>query len=433
VTWKQGKADGFNSEQALEKDYVRIHNDPAAEKSAIDSKGNADAAFAGAAKTYKAGYWSDFGYHAQMEPLNAVARFNEAGDKVEVWEGSQAPDISRRAIARALGFKEEQVDFHQCYMGGGYGRRTMGDYASEAALVARAVKRPVKLMWTREEDVAQGMMRPQSFQCLEAAIDSTGKVAGWRHCVVGDGGGLLHSGIKPIYYAIPNQSIERRGVSHGIKLKHWRAVGHVFNVYAIEAFVDQMAADQGMDPLEFRLQKMSLTPKARKCFETVAQMCDWTAKRPDGRALGLSVSERSGSLAAGVAEISLDRASGKIRVHKAWIAVDGGIIVQPEAAKANIESGIVHGISSVLHERATVKDGKVEQSNFHDYTLMRISDVPEEMTVKFIDVDTRPTGLGEIGNPWVAAAVANGFYKLTGKRLYHMPFTPERVLAALKA
>jgi isoquinoline 1-oxidoreductase beta subunit len=162
-------------------------------------------------------------------------------------------------------------------------------------------------------------------------------------------------------------------------------------------------------------------------------MCDWTAKRPEGRALGLSVSERSGSLGAGVAEISLDRASGKIRVHKAWLAVDGGIVVQPEAAKANLESGIIHGISSVLHERATVKDGKVEQSNFHDYTLMRISDVPDEMHVSFIDVDTPPTGLGEIGNPWVAAAVANGFYKLTGKRLYHMPFTPERVLAALKA
>ena len=433
VKWKSGKAEGFNSEQALTQDYVKIHDDPAAQKATIDAKGDANAAFAGAAKTYKAGYWSDFGYHAQMEPLNAVARLNEAGDKVEIWEGSQSPDVSRARVAETLGFTEDQVDFHQCYMGGGYGRRTLGDYASEAALVARAVKRPVKLMWTREEDVAQGMLRPQSFQCLEAALDSAGKVTGWRHCVVGDGGYLVQSGIKPIYYAIPNQYIERRGVSHGIKLKHWRAVGHVFNVYAIEAFVDQMAADQGMDPLEFRLQKMSLTPKARKCFETVAQMCDWTAKRPEGRALGLSVSERSGSLAAGVAEISLDRASGKIRMHKAWIAVDGGVIVQPEAAKANIESGIIHGLSSVLHERATVKDGKVEQSNFHDYTLMRISDVPEEMTVKFIDVDTRPTGLGEIGNPWVAAAVANGFYKLTGKRLYHMPFTPERVLAVLKA
>ena len=433
VTWKKGKAEGFNSEQALEQEYAKVHGDPAAQKTTIDSKGDAAATFASAAKTYKAEYRSDFGYHAQMEPLNAVARFNDAGDKVEIWEGSQAPDVSRAAVARALGFKEDQVDFHQCYMGGGFGRRTMGDYASEAALTAREVKRPVKLIWTREEDVAQGMLRPQAFQCLEAALDGSGKVVGWRHCVVGDGGVLLHTGIKPIYYAIPNQFIERRGISHGIKLKHWRAVGHVFNVYAIEAFVDQMAADQGMDPLEFRLQRMSITPKARKCFETVAQMCDWKAKRPEGRALGLSVSERSGSVGAGVAEISLDRASGKIRVHKAWLAVDGGTVVQPAAARANLESGIIHGISSVLHERATVKDGKVEQSNFHDYTLMRMSDVPEEMTVKFIDVDTRPTGLGEIGNPWVAAAIANGFHKLTGKRLYHMPFTPERVLAALKA
>jgi isoquinoline 1-oxidoreductase beta subunit len=433
VTWKKGKAEGFNSEQALEQEYAKVHGDPAAQKTTIDSKGDAAAAFASAAKTYKAEYRSDFGYHAQMEPLNAVARFNDAGDKVEIWEGSQAPDVSRAAVARALGFKEDQVDFHQCYMGGGFGRRTMGDYASEAALTAREVKRPVKLIWTREEDVAQGMLRPQAFQCLEAALDGSGKVVGWRHCVVGDGGVLLHTGIKPIYYAIPNQFIERRGISHGIKLKHWRAVGHVFNVYAIEAFVDQMAADQGMDPLAFRLQRMSITPKARECFETVAQMCDWTAKRPEGRALGLSVSERSGSVGAGVAEISLDRASGKIRVHKAWLAVDGGTVVQPAAARANLESGIIHGISSVLHERATVKDGKVEQSNFHDYTLMRMSDVPEEMTVKFIDVDTRPTGLGEIGNPWVAAAIANGFHKLTGKRLYHMPFTPERVLAALKA
>jgi isoquinoline 1-oxidoreductase subunit beta len=281
--------------------------------------------------------------------------------------------------------------------------------------------------------VVQGMLRPQAFQCLEAALDKSGNVIGWRHCVVGDGGVLLHTGIRPLYYAIPNQFIERRGVSHGIKLKHWRAVGHVFNVYAIEAFVDEMAEAQGMDPLQFRLRHMSLTPKARRCFETVAQMCDWGAKRPEGRALGLSVSERSNSLGAGVVEISLDRQSGKIRVHKVWLAADGGVIVQPDAAKANLESGIIYGLSSVLFERATVKDGVVQQSNFHDYTVMRMSDLPEEMHVRFVEVDTPPTGLGELGNPFIAAAVANAFHKLTGKRLYHMPFTPERVLAALKA
>jgi isoquinoline 1-oxidoreductase beta subunit len=167
--------------------------------------------------------------------------------------------------------------------------------------------------------------------------------------------------------------------------------------------------------------------------EAVAKMADAKAKRPDGRALGFAMSERSGSLGACVVEASLDRAKGKIRVHKVWFAADGGIIVQPEAAKANMESGIVYGLSSALHERVTVKEGMVEQSNFNDYNLLRMSDVPEEMHISFIDSDASPTGLGEISTPCMMPAVANAFHKLTGKRLYHMPFTTERVLEVLKA
>jgi isoquinoline 1-oxidoreductase beta subunit len=318
-------------------------------------------------------------------------------------------------------------------MGGGFGRRSLADYTVEAALIAKEIHRPVKMVWTRQEDLAYGAFRPQTFQCLEAAIDNTGKVAGWRHCVVGDGGSLITGGLKIPYYALANQDIEQRGVSHGIRLKHWRGVAHVFNVFAIESFVDEMAAQQGIDPIEFRIKHMAMVPRAVKCFETVAKMCDWNAKRPEGRALGVSISERSGSLAAGVAEISLNRDTGKIRVHKTWMAVDGGLIVQPDAARANVESGILYGISSVLHERVTVKDGTVQQKNFNDYTVMRMSDVPEVIEVAFIDRDAPPAGLGEIGNPFVAAAVANAFHKLTGKRLYHMPFTPERVKEALKA
>jgi isoquinoline 1-oxidoreductase beta subunit len=432
ATWKAGAGAGFDSVKALEA-YVKVHHDPNAQKTEIDKKGDVNAAFAGAAKTFKAEFHSDYGYHAQMEPLNAVVRISASGDKAEVWEGSQAPDATRDEVAKALGLKPTDVTMHQCYMGGGFGRRSLGDYAAECARIAKAVGRPVKLVWTREEDIAHGMFRPQSFQCLEAAQDASGKVTGWKHCVVGEGGVLLHTGIKPLYYDIPNQHIERRGVSHGIRLKHWRAVGHVFNTFAIESFVDQMAVDAGMDPFDFRYQRMSITPKARKCFETVAQMCDWKAARPAGRALGLSVTERSGSLGAGVVEISVDRTSGKIRVHKVWAAIDGGLIVTPGPAKANVESAIIYGLSSILHERVTMKDGAVEQSNFHDYELMRMSDLPEEMHVQFVDVDTRPTGLGEIGNPFIAGAISNAFFKLTGKRLRHMPFTPERVLATLKA
>jgi isoquinoline 1-oxidoreductase beta subunit len=409
-----------------------VHGDPAAKTTTLDQKGDAKSAFASAAKTFKAEYFSDYGYHAQMEPLNAVARFNAAGDRVEVWEGTQDPGTSREAIAKALGFKPEQVTLHQCYMGGGFGRRTLGDYAAETALVARAAKRPVKLIWTRDEDMQHGMFRPQAFQCLQAALDKDGKVNGWTHCVVGDGGVLLQTGIRIPYYGVPNQYIESRGVPHGIRLKHWRGVGHVFNVFAIESFVDEMAAAEGMDPVEFRIQRMGMGDRGRAVFRKVVEMSDWKAPRPAGHALGISISERSGSLGAGIAEISLDRASGKIHVHKVWLAVDGGLIVQPGMARRNVESGIVYGLSSVLHERVTLKEGVVQQSNFHDYHVMRMSDMPQVMEVAFVERDAPPTGLGEIGNPWVAAAIANAFHRLTGKRLKHMPFTPARVHEVLK-
>jgi isoquinoline 1-oxidoreductase beta subunit len=434
VAWKKGQTDGYNSVQALE-DYAQIHADPSAKREPVDSKGDADAAFASAAKTYTAQYRSDYSYHAQMEPLNAVARFNESGDHVEVWDGTQDLGRSRDLIAKTLKLKPEQVTVNQCFMGGGFGRRSEADYAAEAAVVARAVKKPVKLVWTREEDLAHGMFRPQAFQCVEAAADASGKVVGWRHCMVGDGGAsLLAGGAKiSLYYTIPNQAIELRGISHGVRLKQWRAVAHNFNLFAIEGFVDQMAADQGMDPIEFRIKRLGVIPRAQKVFEKVAEMSNWKGEQSPGHALGIAISERSGSLAAGVVDVSLNKDTGKLRVHKVWIAVDGGIIVQPDAAKANVESGIMYGLSNVLHERVTVKDGVVEQSNFDGYTLGRMSDAPEQLNVVFLDSDLPPAGIGEIGTPFVMPAVANAFYKLTGKRIYHMPFTPERVKAALMA
>jgi isoquinoline 1-oxidoreductase beta subunit len=436
VTWTHGpkSAKGFDSEHALDKAYPDIHADPGYKVQTLDKKGDADRAFAAAAKTYKAGYTAHFAYHAQMEPLGATARFNAAGDAVEVWDGSQSPDRSREGVAKALGFKLEQVTLNQCYMGGGFGRRSLGDYAIEAALIARAAKKPVKLTWTREEDLANGMFRPQNFQCLEAALDNAGKVVGWRHCVVGDGGAaLLATGIKIPYYRVPNQNIELRGVSNGIKTKHWRAVGNPFNQFAIESFIDEMAADQKIDPIEFRNTRIGMPDRVAKVFGRVAEMSDWGTPPPAGRARGVALSERSGSYGAGVVEISLDRTAGKIKVHKVWFAVDSGLVVQPEAAKANIESGIIYGLSNALFEEVTVKGGRVEQSNFHEYEVMRMSDLPEEMHIEFVDSDLPPKGIGEIGNPWLGAGVANAFFQLTGKRVYEMPFSPDNVLEVLKA
>lgn len=435
VKWSKGKAAGYDSEPMLMTDYPKMSADPKTKAKTIDSKGDADKAIAEAGKVYKAGFRCDYGYHAQMEPLNAVARFNDSGDGVEVWEGTQAPGRSRQGIAKALGLKTSQVTHHQMYMGGGFGRRSRTDYTVEAALISKAIKKPVKMIWTREEDLNYGMFRPQTFQHIEVALDKSGRLAGWKHSVIGDGRRLLSGGMKiGKYYDVPNrQSIEQNAGKHGIRTKHWRAVAHVFNVYAIEAMIDEVAARQGMDPLEFRLKNVPLTAKARRVLEKVAKMSDWSKKRPAGRALGLSMTERAGSLGAQVVEISLDRASGKIRVHKVWTAADGGVIVQPEAARRNIESGIHYGLSSVLLERATIKGGSVQQSNFNDYVVLRMADSPEEVHVEFLNRPTRPTGLGELGNPGMGSAVASAFHALTGKRLYHMPFTPDRVLEALKA
>lgn len=435
VQWSTNPSpSGFDSSNALDKDYATLAKHRQHGTNVVHSDGDADSAFRKADRVFRAEYRSDYAYHAQMEPLNAVVRFNAAGNGVEVWEGTQAPDDSRRMIAEALGFRESQVKHHAMYLGGGFGRRSISDYTVETALIARAVNRPVKMIWTREEDLSFAMFRPQAMQCVEAALDQQGQVNGWRHCVIGDGDRLLYSGVQlDAYYGIDNISVEWQGVAHGIRLKHWRAVAHPFNLFAIESMVDEMAAAEGMDPIAFRRERLQPNERAIELFDRIETMSDWHAARSPDRALGFAISERSGSLAAGVVEISLNRPRNIIRVHRVWLAVDGGLIVQPDMARANIESGVVYGISSVLKERASVKHGRVEQSNFHQYRLLRMSEAPEEIQVEFIPRSTPPAGLGEIGNPFVAAAVANAFFSLTGKRLYHMPFTPERVGQALSA
>ena len=228
-----------------------------------------------------------------------------------------------------------------------------------------------------------------------------------------------------------NQRIESRGVRHGVRTKHWRAVGHGPNMFAIEAFIDDVARGESIDPYQFRRTLLRDAPRAVAVLDEVAEMAGWGESPPSGRARGIAFAERSGSLAAGVAEISVDETSGRIRVHRFWCAVDGGIIVQPDNARAQIEGGIVTGLSSALFERVTVRDGRVEQSNFHDYSILRMSDMPE-IDVRFISSREPPMGLGEAGTPLAAGAVANAFAALTGRPLRHMPFSPERVLEALE-
>ena len=433
ITWSEGaRARGFQSETALA-GYRDIARDPAANGSGVHRSGAVDAALGGAAQVFTAEYLSDHAYHAQMEPLNAVADVSPAGDAAEVWAGTQFQDGARDAAARALGIAAERVTFHPCYLGGGYGRRSLHENVEEAVLVSRAVGRPVKVIWSREDDVRYGAFRPMALQRLEAGLDAEGRLTAWRHVVVGEGGSLLTSGIRIPYYDIPNQDIEVRATSHGVRLKHWRAVGHGFNKLAIEGFIDEIAAARGADPYAFRRTLMRGSPRAQRVLDAAAEMAGWGSPRPAGRALGIAFAERSDSLGAGVAEVSLDRASGRIRVHRFWAALDAGVVVQPDNAVAQMESGIMWGLSSIIAERITFADGAVEQSNFHDYPVLRMADAPESVEVRLIDSDEPPTGIGESGVPLVPAAVANAVAALTGARLRHMPFTPARVKAALGA
>lgn len=431
ISWGKALASDFNSEEVFRK-YGKIADQPTKGQVIIDI-GNINDSMRTASKTYQIDFKNDYVYHAQMEPLNAVIQVAEDGQGAEVWVGSQQGFDSKLGIPQALGLDPDKVKINLQYLGGGFGRRSMTDFTTECAVLAKQVTgRPLKLIWTREDDVTYGAFRPLTLQRIMAATDQQGNITGFSHMVVGDGGNLVTSGIRNEFYEIPNQYAEWREVTEGIRLKHWRAVGHGPNKFAIECMIDEIAIDQGRDPVELRRKLMQGSPRALATLEEAAAMSDWNGPVANGRAKGVAFLERSGSLSTGVCEISVDGATGKIRVHRFWSAVDAGIIIQPDNVKAQMEGGILMGISSVLYEQITIQNGKIQQSNFHDYNILRMQDIPDSVEITLLDSIELPQGIGETGTPLVACALANAFAKLTGKRLRHLPFTPERVLEVLQ-
>jgi isoquinoline 1-oxidoreductase beta subunit len=432
IEWSKGStSDSHNSVSAYD-DYATIASGDYAAKRVITSEGSIDKAAQKAAKSYEIDYKNDYAYHAQMEPLNAVVSVAEDGKSAEAWVGSQSPPSAKTAVARVLDLSEDQITLHTHYLGGGFGRRSMSDYVEEAAHLAKMVKgRPLKLIWTREDDVQYGAFRPMSLQRMRASVDNKGMITGWEHYIVGTGGGLLGSGAEIPFYAIPNQQIEVRAVEHGIRTKHWRSVGHGPNKFAIEAFIDEIAHDLKKDPYEYRRQLMKDSPRAQKVLAVAAEMANWGGDVPEGRARGIAFAERSGSLSAGVVEISVDPKSGEIKVHHIWASLDAGVVVQPDNAIAQMEGAILFGLSSVLKESITFKKGQVQESNFHNYPILRMTEIPETLEVKLIPSTEPPAGIGEAGLPVVGGAIANAFLALTGKTIRHMPFTPSKVKAVL--
>ncbi|WP_235296497.1 xanthine dehydrogenase family protein molybdopterin-binding subunit [Portibacter marinus] len=427
IEWSSAPADEHSSGEAF-MSYVKQADQSEVINNMISEDGPVEEAFRNATQVLKADYFNEYVYHAQMEPLNAVA--NVKDNTAEIWLGTQAPGNARSAIANHLGLKEDEVKVHRTYLGGGFGRRSRHDYAIEAIELSKRIKKPVKLLWTREDDLQYGMYRPLCMQRMSAAINDQGQVVGWKHVIYGTGGGLLGSGARVEFYDFPSHAIGVNNIDHGIRTKHWRAVGHGPNKFAIEAFLDEVAEKTGKDPLEIRLELMKNHPRAKAVLQKAAEMGRWGDPRPDGVGVGLAFAERSDSLAACVCEISLTEDS-EIRVRKVWAALDGGVIVHPDNTIAQMEGGIIMGMSSVLKEKVTIKDGKIQQSNFHDYELLRIDEAPEVLEVALIDSTEHPTGIGESGVPIIGGAIANAFANLTGKRLRHMPFTSDRIKEAL--
>src|SRR6516164_1473052 len=446
VTWSDAPGAHHDSEKALE-EFAVIGRDKSREGVPYERVGDAKAAMRGAVKVYRGEYRTRYLYHAQMEPMNATAAVSPDGKSVEIWTGTQGPTSLHNQVAKLLGIERSNITLHQHFLGGGYGRRSQQEVVIDAVRLAKAVGKPVKLIWTREDDVTGGKFRPMTAHHIEAGFDASGKLIAWHHRVVAESVAAYTSianGTPPPsldrvvmkgspipQYPIPNKLAEHVIETRGARLAAFRGVGNAYNAFAAESLLDEIAKDRGLDPIAFRLTLSEGQPRMQTLLRTVAEMSDW-ARRRDGRGLGVGTMVKDDTLAAGVAEVSVDRATGKIKVHNFWAAIDAGLAVQPRNIAVQTEGGIVWALGHVLREKITIKDGRVLQSNYSDYQVARMSDVPH-IEVKVISTDNPPTGAGEDGVPVVACAVVNAIAALMGVRLRELPFAPERVRGALGA
>jgi isoquinoline 1-oxidoreductase subunit beta len=335
----------------------------------------------------------------------------------------------------------DKIRVHQQLIGGGYGRRIASDIVGQAVAISNATKKPVKLILTREDDMAAARPRPMTHHVMRAAFDSSGNLTGWRHRIVAENvdaiaapprfaatGGRDYigwNGSELPHYAIPNWMSEGVREMRGMRVQPFRGIGSGHNKFAVECFLDEIAHARKMDPLALRLELTRDEARANAVLRAVAEMSDWKGKRP-GRALGVAFADYHGTLSAGVAEISLNRAAGKIKVHNYWIAVDPGLVIQPTNVLAQLEGAAVWGLSVALLERLDIRNGAVVQSNYNDYPVLRMSDMPEIHT-RIVASQAAPTGMGEIGVAAVGPAIGNALFSLTGKRVRELPMSPAAV------
>jgi len=443
VTWSEAEGASYDSEKALDI-FAAGARDKTKRGADFFNAGDVEAAVKDAHSVMTAEYRTRHLCHAQMEPLNATAIVAPDGKSAEVWIGTQSPTLFMGSAAKLLGTTPDKVTLHQHWVGGAYGRRGHPDVGLDAVMVAKAVPgKSVKVIWSREDDMKAGKFRPATAQFIEAGFDAEGRIVSWHHRVAaespvafmfGEAGlqrlqgkdNIVMKGAVLEHYGIPNRRAEFVRQKGGARLSPWRGVGVGHNLLAIEGFIDEIALAQKKDPLEFRLSMTrKASPRATKILETVAEMANWGKKR-DGTALGLAMEEKDDTLVAGIAEISFDPATAKIKVHNFWATIDCGVAVQPRNTAYLTEGGIIYGLGSALREHIVIKDGRVQQSNFTDYEVMRMEDTPN-VSVRVMANDYPPTGVGEDGVPLAAASVGNALFALTGIRMREIPLSPANI------
>ena len=410
--------------------------------------GDAAKAIAGATKTLDATYEFPYLAHAAMEPMNCVVKLS--ADRCEVWNGEQFHTVDQAAVAKMVGLTPQQVFINQLFAGGSFGRRANphSDYVVEAAAIAKGLAAqgrvgvPIKLVWTREDDMRAGYFRPMYLHVMKAGLDANGNIVGWQHRIVGqsilsgtpfepmmvkDGVDATSvEGASTLPYAIANLMVDLHSPKIGVPVQWWRSVGSSHNAFATEVFIDELAIASRKDPVEFRKALLGKHPKHLAALTLAAEKAGWgtplaTAKSGAKRARGVAVHESFDSAVAQVVEVTVT-SDNKLTVDRVVCAVHCGLAVNPDVVKAQMEGGIGFGLSAALYGKITLKDGAVEQSNFHDYPVLRINEMPV-VEVHIVQSTDKPTGVGEPGVPPIAPAVANAIAAATGKRLRTLPLS----------
>jgi isoquinoline 1-oxidoreductase beta subunit len=419
VTFDEGKV-AANSTPGITKSFA----DAVAQGGAapLRTVGDAAAALASASRKLEAVYQTPYLAHAPMEPLNCTAWVRPDG--ADVWVSTQMQSSAQQIAAQKSGLPPAKVEVHTEYMGGGFGRRGGVDYIGEAVEVAKSVDVPVKVTWSREDDMQHDTYRPASYCRFAGGVDAEGWPVAWTAsiaCPAFAGANTSTEGVRDIAYTVPNFSVDYHDINPGVPVSYWRSVGYSQNCFFAESFLDEMAHAGGKDPVEVRRRFLAKSPRLLAALELAAEKAGWGKPLPPGRGRGVSVVNNIGSNTVQIAEVSVEK--GKVKVHRVVCAVDCGAVVNPAGVAQQIASGIAFGLSA-LKGGVTIKNGRVEQGNFHQYDVVRIDEMPQ-VEVHIVPSQAAPGGIGEASTPGIAPAVCNAVFAVTGKRIRQLPIRPE--------